>query len=99
MGFTARTAKRPRHVRWDDDEVLKLAGLTAGVKDPQFELLASEFGRTPDAIKTAGSRYGMSTPEAKPRRCNHCNRMFLSAGPGNRRCSRFACRTASRMCA
>jgi len=96
MGFTA-ALKRPRHVNWTDEEVLRLAGLVAGVKDPKFELLANEFGRTPDAIKTAWSRYGISSPSAKARACNYCDRIFFSAGPGNRRCNRQICRNASRM--
>jgi hypothetical protein len=96
MGFTAPTAKRQRHVNWTDDDVLKLAALVAGVKDPQFELLAPEFGRTPDAMKTAWSRYGISSPTAKARNCNHCSRIFFSSHPGNRRCNRDLCRNASK---
>jgi hypothetical protein len=95
MGFEA-PQKRQRHKDWTDDEVLRLAALTVGVKEPQFEVIASEFDRTPSSVKTAWSRYGISLPSAKARTCNYCSRLFFSAHPGNRRCGRYTCRTASR---
>ncbi|MEH2474590.1 transposase-like protein [Nitrobacteraceae bacterium AZCC 2161] len=83
---------------WDAAARERLIELSKSAPRPSVEALAFALGRTPSAVQTALSRFGVTRAgklaihRLKNLPCITCKRAFLSEGHGNRMCDR--CRAA-----